>query len=365
MPSENNKKKLLIVDDSQIDRSILKNILSGYCYIEEAENGYAALELLMGQDDFDGMLLDISMPILDGFNVLDILDKNHISIPTILMSAEATSENVRRAARHQVTEFIGKPYEPDVILPRAKKVFGVDTEEKLSPVRLEEETRGGMEAYETDMYIARLSSVYQGYLKNRDQDDSRYRRVSALMEILLNAYEQPGKLPLDANTVRVASKAAYFYDIGMMGIPDELVEKGELSEDENETYESHTQIGANILALNGSRACRAFVRLGSEICLTHHERYDGKGFPRGTQGNKNSAYGQFCRLAIRFDEAFRFDELFVENKDVSRVQFDLAMNELNVDRGMFAPEYMSLLEKCKGDILRYYKKLDVKRSALV
>ena len=66
MPSENNKKKLLIVDDSQIDRSILKNILSGYCYIEEAENGYAALELLMGQDDFDGMLLDISMPILDG-----------------------------------------------------------------------------------------------------------------------------------------------------------------------------------------------------------------------------------------------------------------------------------------------------------
>ena len=98
-----NTKRLLIVDDSEIDRTILSNILSKCFEVLEAENGYAALELITkNKVKIDGVLLDISMPVLNGFDVLSVLCENHVDIPIVLVTAEATADNVRRAAKFDV-----------------------------------------------------------------------------------------------------------------------------------------------------------------------------------------------------------------------------------------------------------------------
>ena len=102
-------KRLLLVDDSEIDRRILRNILSKRFEITEVGNGYAALELLMNKKSgIDGMLLDISMPVLDGFDVLRVMTENKIKLPVALVTAEATAENVKHASQFGISDFISK-----------------------------------------------------------------------------------------------------------------------------------------------------------------------------------------------------------------------------------------------------------------
>ena len=120
-------KRLLIVDDSEIDRKILRNILSKYFEITEVENGYAALEIFTKRTSlFDAVLLDISMPVLDGFNVLDIMSENNINIPILLVTAEATASNVQHAAKYSVAGFISKPFEPKLILEKLSTILGIE-----------------------------------------------------------------------------------------------------------------------------------------------------------------------------------------------------------------------------------------------
>lgn len=346
------KKKLMIVDDSEIDRSILKNILAANFDVVEADNGYAALELITNHAfDLDGLLLDISMPILDGFAVLDIMKENGVKVPTILISAEATTANVQRAMEYHISGFISKPYDAQTVLAKVAKTFDAQLAEESS-AKGEEEGNARSDAEEIEMYIARLTAIYREYLKLGKRDESKYRRVSKLVKILLSAYEPPNRLPLDSGTIKLISNAAYFYDIGMMGLPDDMFGKKTLVGKEKEIFESHTRIGANIISLNSSRACKNFVQVCAEICMNHHERYDGNGFPYGIKSGKISPYGQIVHLAIWFDT------VFIRREDFNRLQFEFVLNELNIDRGAVAPEYVELLGKCRGSILYFYKNLE-------
>lgn len=345
-----NAKRLLIVDDSEIDRNILRNILSRYFEISEAENGYAALELITNAKKnlkIDGVLLDISMPVLDGFNVLDILMGDNINIPIVLVTAEATAENVYRAAKYSVAGFISKPFEPQLILEKMGNIFGAG---RLPDAEIHEENFGKTETYETDTYISKLSSIYRAFLKNINMDDSHCSRISKLMEILLVEYELSNKCDLDTLDIKIISKAAYFHDLGLMGIPTELIFKKEhMTGSELEIYESHTSMGANLIWLNDSENCKFFVKVCSDMCMHHHERYDGTGYPHGLRGGDNSINSQLCCLAIKFDR------MFVKRKEINEVQFDFVIHELKFDKGAFSSELIDILSKCRGEILSYYK----------
>ena len=121
---------ILIVDDSEIDREILKNILKDDFEVQEVENGFAAIEFITeNKDRLDAIMLDISMPHISGFDVLRLLRDNGPSeIPVFLVSAEATKENVLLAAQFNVSEFISKPFDREDILQRTKSVLGISAE---------------------------------------------------------------------------------------------------------------------------------------------------------------------------------------------------------------------------------------------
>ncbi|MCR4584993.1 MAG: response regulator [Lachnospiraceae bacterium] len=119
-------KRILIIDDSEIDREILQNILIWEYMVEAAEDGLQGLDrLLKGSPSIDGILLDLYMPIIDGFGVLKLLQDNGISdIPIVVITEESTSENLYKALPYNIADFICKPYDPDTLLDRLKAAFG-------------------------------------------------------------------------------------------------------------------------------------------------------------------------------------------------------------------------------------------------
>ncbi|MGN0655211.1 MAG: response regulator [Ruminiclostridium sp.] len=344
-------KRLLIVDDSEIDRRILRNILSKRFEIAEVENGYSALEIITKKSSgIDGMLLDISMPVLDGFNVLNVMSENKIRIPVVLVTAEATAANVKRASQYEISDFISKPFDAQTVLDKIGRIFGAETDnEPEKPV--DESYFVGTETYATDSYISKLTGLYDLFLKNAGLDPTHCSRVSKLTEILLIEYGLNHKSELDILDLKIMSKAAYFYNIGLMSVPTRCYMNHETSEADRDIYESHTVAGAKIICLNESSYCKYFIRICSDICMHHHERYDGKGFPHGLKENDNSIHSLVCSFAIRFDR------LFSSRSDYNDIQFDFVLKEMKFDNGAFSPEVYELALKCRHEIINYYKSL--------
>ncbi|MGN1338992.1 MAG: response regulator [Oscillospiraceae bacterium] len=347
-----NIKRLLIVDDSEMDRQILRNILSRRFEIAEVENGYSALELLNRKTSkIDGVLLDLSMPVLDGFNVLNVMSENGIKIPVVLVTAEATAANVQRASKYDIADFISKPFDAPTVLEKVGKIFGVETDPEI--VKSNDERYAGTETYSTDSYISKLTAIYDTFLKNSGLDSSHCSRVSKLTEILLIEYGLLHKAEIDVIDLKLMAKAAYFYNIGLMCIPGECFKNKNRSSSERDIYEQHTVMGAKIVRLNESSSCKNFIKECSEICMHHHERYDGKGFPHGLKGSDNLIQSQVCGFAISFDR------LFNNRSSFNDMQFDFVINQLSMDKGAFSPEMFELVQKCRFEIINYYKSLEV------
>ena len=122
-----NYKRLLIIDDSEIDRQILNQILSIDFFVEEAENGFKGLEIMLKKHkELDGVLLDLHMPVLDGFNVLEIMkEKGLLDIPIIIVTAESTEENLLKTLPYCIRDFICKPYDPVIIRNRLRTMYHI------------------------------------------------------------------------------------------------------------------------------------------------------------------------------------------------------------------------------------------------
>ena len=345
-------KKLLIVDDSEIDRGMLSNTLSGNFEIIEAENGYSALEIILSRKiKLSAVILDITMPVLDGFAVLRLMRDNKAdNVPVILITAEATKNNVQRAAEFNVAGFIRKPFEPDVVLDKLSAMFDIE----VKPAKAPQAPLTKDDISETNTYISKLEIIYKGYLKNIDSDDEHFSRVSRMVEIILNRYrEQTDSTELDPEHISLIAKAAYFYDIGRMAIPSDILNKGEannMTDSEALVYTTHAALGANMIWLNTSASCRYFVHVCADMCMHHHERFDGKGYPHGLSGTENSVFTQICSLCAYFDKAF-----MARDSQNSR-QFDLVADKISLEAGRFNNDLCALLTFCKDEILGIYIK---------
>jgi len=345
------QKSLLLVDDSEIDRGILKNILQNDFDIVEVDNGYAALEIIFsGKPKVDGVLLDIFMPVLDGFNVLRLMQENKIeNLPVILVTANATKPNVEKALSYKVTDFITKPFNAKAIAERLRTLFSI---EETKEVVIPKHTFSENDISETNTYISKLKKIFGEYLRNNDKTDEHFVNISALTEILLTvgAAEDKG-IDADSTHINMISKAAYFLDIGCMVVPDALLaEKNKKTDADKAIYQTHTVAGAEMVWLNHSPSCRYFVKMCGDICMHHHERNDGRGFPHQLSGSDNSIYAQIVGAANKFDN------IFSKYKDITDFRFDFALREMSVDSGEFSPVVISLLEDSRMPILSFYKK---------
>ena len=339
------QKKLLIVDDMEIDRVILKSILAADFELVEADNGNAAFEYLTTiGDQLSGILLDISMPHINGFDVLRFMqDKNLNNIPVFLMTAEPTMENVQKALQYNVAEFLGKPFDREDVLRRLRSKLGVVPVYDL----------GKEDLKITTAYIADLEALYQKYLANFGRDDAHYVDMRQLTHILLTAYSRTMRdVKLTGPAIDLISQASYFCDIGMMLIPDKRLQLLAGNSQSNLQY-SHPSLGASLIRLNRSKNCDYFVEVCSSMCLHHHERYDGTGYPDGLAGDNISLFNQVCRLADEFEQMrskFYGDKTKPIRYVIRRLTDDNA--------GMVDPKLYYLLEDCEPQIMDYFMKKD-------
>ncbi len=353
-------RKIMIVDDSDIDREILRNILETDYEVYEESNGFTALEHILSRKmDIDAVMLDISMPIVDGFAVLEILKTNNIkNIPVIMITSEATKENVFKAVQFGVTEFIGKPFDAEFILNRLRALFNLPELQKKELISDEEEEEHrdiltGRDVEKTNEYFERLKNLFVDFLRNRAMDASHYSRVESVMSVVMKYYavDNPRK-KLTSDHVKIIAKSAYLHDLGMITLPTECLH-GDCKGTDLEIYHDHTSTGAKIVSLNTSPAVQYFVEVCSEICMHHHERYDGTGFPHQLCGKDNNVYASLCALVSDFDEKFYNRNIFDEQ------QFDFILSEMTLVRSRYDPDILELFCKCKTAVIAVYRKADV------
>jgi len=329
-------KRILIVDDSEIDRTVLRNMLEGEFEVVEASNGYSALNFILKKGEyFDVVLLDVSMPFFDGISVLRVLRENNLhDVQIFMITAEATKQNIEKASQYNIAEFIKKPFDKDEVLKRLRTKLGVEAKTRLT----------NADKVETKRYISDLEFIYDRYLKLSGNDKNADVRRAYFMKVLLEkASEKKMEIESDDFQIEMICKAAYLCNIGNMLLPNRPT-KGSVN------YQQHTVMGTYLLRLNYSKHCRWFVDICSEICLHHHERFDGKGFPHGTQGDNNSVYAQICGLLENFEE------LFSRYSKQNATQFDYVMNQLKKDSGLVASDVFLLLMESKEEIIKYYSK---------
>lgn len=340
------RKKLLIVDDTDIERILLKSILCKEFDLLEASSGNAAFEYIAAKgSQIDGILLDIAMPNIDGFDVLKFMaDKGLDNIPVFLVTAEPTRENVEKAIQYNVSGFIGKPFDREDVLRRVRSRLGLIPDFNLSP----EDMRA------TQAYISELEILYNQYLTNFGKDATRYKVMEALMNILLTNYSRTLRdAKLTPDSIKLISKAAYFCDIGEMLIPDKRLQTLVVHTEVQDLHLNHPALGASLIRLNRAKSCEYFVEVCSSMCLHHHERYDGQGYPDGLLEENNSVYNQMCRLVDEFE--------MMRSKfygDKSRPVKFVIRRLVNDSSGMITPMLYYLLEDCEQQITNYFVKLD-------
>ena len=340
------RKRLLIVDDTEIDRIILKSILCRDFDVLEANNGNVAFEYITTQgDQLDAILLDIAMPHIDGFDVLRfIADKQMSHIPVFLVTAEPTRDNVERALQYNIADFIGKPFDREDVLRRLRSRLGVTPEYDLKNEDLKA----------TWAYIADLEAVYKTYLANFGRDDTHYKIRADLMRILLKSYNKTTReLRMNSDAVELVSMAAYFCDIGEMLIPDKRLQIMATGQTKlPDLQQTHPLLGSNIIRLNRAKSCEYFVEVCASMCLHHHERFDGKGYPNKLAGKNNSVFNQLCRLVDEFEH---LRSKFFGDK-ARPVKF-VIKRMTGGGMTMVEPKLYALLEDCEPQFVDYFMKL--------
>ena len=288
---------VLIVDDSELNRKMLGQMLGSRFDIAEAASGEACLQLLeQNATGISIVLLDIHMPGIDGFTVLEEMNQKNLleQIPVIMISSEDTVDAVRRAFDLGASDYISRPFDAKVVYQRIINTIQLYAKQRrLSAMAADlafEKERASR------MMIGILSQVVE---KRNGESRDHVQRVAQLTSMLLAGLAQKtDRYPLTREMRRTIATAAALHDIGKMEICEDLLHKeGPLTEAERRTLQSHTLLGAQMLEEQPECRDDAFARTAYNICRWHHERYDGGGYPDGLQGEQIPIEAQVVGLA--------------------------------------------------------------------
>ena len=295
------RQRLLIADDSEINRSILADMLGEEYDILEAENGVEAVSALQKyRTEIDLVLLDIVMPEMDGFEVLSVMNRNHSieDIPVIIISAETAPDHIERAYNLGVTDFITRPFNALVVHRRVanttllyakqKKLVGMVADQIYEKERQNTlmidilshtvEFRNG----ESGFHVLHIRTLTEIFLQQLLLKTDRYKLT-------------PGDIPLVCN-------ASALHDIGKIAIPDAILNKpGRFTPEEFEIMKTHTTVGAEMMANIPVHKEDPLVETAKTVCRWHHERWDGRGYPDGLAGDAIPIAAQVVALADVYD----------------------------------------------------------------
>ena len=291
---------LMIVDDSELNRMMLMDILGDQYHYIEAADGRQAIRLLEKDLTVDLMLLDIHMPEMDGFQVLEQMDRFRWikEVPVIMISAEERKEATERAYMLGVTDFIRRPFDAFIVRHRVENTLRLYANQKrlmnLVSAQIYEKEESN------DLMIEILSRVVE--FRNHESGE-HVRNVRTITELLLHKLVQKTDIyPLSEENITMIKTAAALHDIGKITTPEEILNKpGKLTAEEFEIMKDHAAAGARILEDMPYGQDKPLFRYALEICHWHHERWDGSGYPDGRKGDDIPIAAQVVALADAYD----------------------------------------------------------------
>lgn len=338
--------RILIVDDSEMNRDMLSDMLSDDYDIVEAADGEEALSILKERVyDIDLVLLDIIMPAVDGFGVLDVMKRYHWidNTPVIMISSETSQSYIRKAFELGVTDYILRPFDSFIIHKRVSNTLMLYRKQKKLLSALEEQV------YENEKNNSMMINVLAHIVEFRNGESGMHvHHIKQLTSILLqNLIEKTDKYHLTENDILLISTASSLHDIGKISIDDKILNKpGRLTAEEFEVIKTHSVIGAEMLNdLHNTHNYPLFDK-AYEICRWHHERYDGKGYPDGLKGEEIPISAQVTSLADVYDALTSnrcYKKAFSHEKAMEMI--------LDGQCGAFNPVLLQCLKDCEKQIL--------------
>lgn len=339
------KQRILVVDDSKMNREILCEMLKDDFEIIEATNGQECVSLIEQYGkEISLVLLDIVMPVMDGFEILMYMNRNHWieDVPVIMISSEESENYIRKAFKFGVSDYISRPFDSKVVYQRVFNTIKLYAKQR----RLISMVSDQMHEKEKNnqMMVEVLSQIME--FRN-GESGLHVVHINTLTRLLLERLvENTDAYNLTPDDCYLISTASAFHDIGKVGIDESILNKpGKLTKEEFETMKEHTLIGASMLDKLEHYKDEKMIKIAYQICRWHHERYDGKGYPDGLTGEQIPIAAQVVSVADVYDALVS-----------KRVYKDAYSHEqamkmiLNGECGAFNPLLMEVLAEIQDKI---------------
>ena len=343
--------RVLIVDDSEMNRFLLREMIGPEFEILEAENGAECLDMLRRYGTgISLVLLDIVMPVMDGFEVLEKMNKNHWidDIPVIMISSEDSAAFIRRAYDMGVSDYISRPFDAQVVYRRVMNTIKLYARQRRLINLVTDQV------YEKEKNNRMMIGILSEIVEFRNGESGPHvLHINMMTELLLEELVRKTDLySLTWNDRLLITTASSLHDIGKIGIPESILNKpGKLTKEEFEEMKKHTLIGASMLKNLGMYQNEPLMETAYQICRWHHERYDGKGYPDGLAGEQIPISAQVVSLADVYDA------LVSERVYKKAYSHDTALQMiLNGECGTFNPILLECLKSIHEIVRHEYEK---------
>jgi len=344
------KEQLLIVDDEEVNRAILNMMFNSDYEILEASNGEQAIEQIEKSENLCLILLDVIMPVMDGFGVLEYMEKNELidKIPVILITSMTPQESEEKAYTYRVADVMRKPFEPNIVKRRAKNIIELYQSKKNMELRLKEQEQQILKQEKkirdsNEFMIDALSSVVEFRSVETGDHIKRIKYFTRIIAKYMAKYFP--KYGLTQTHIDQIARAAALHDIGKIGIPDAILLKpGRLTPEEFEIMKTHTTIGCGILESFKNTYTDEFYQYCYDICRYHHERWDGNGYPDRLVGDEIPISAQIVSIADVYD-ALVSDRVY-KSAYSNSIAYEMI---LNGECGQFAPDVIECFELARED----------------
>ena len=345
-----NRQQILIVDDEEINRAILNEMFRHEYDMLEAANGQEAIDQIENNQNIVLILLDIVMPVLNGFKVLNYMQEHDLidKIPVILITAESVRDSEDKAYAYGVADVMHKPFYPHIVKRRGKNIIELYQNKRNMELRLKEQEEAirlqeKKIRQNNEFMIDALSSVVEFRSLETGEHIRRIKYFTRILsKYLMKYFPKYGLTPAMVDEI---ARASALHDIGKIGIPDAILLKpGRLTPEEYEIMKTHTTIGCDILEKFHENQTEDFYRYCYEICRYHHERWDGNGYPDHLVGDEIPISAQIVAVADVYDALVSprvYKSVYANNE-----AFDMIMNG---ECGQFSPDIMECFGLAKED----------------
>lgn len=349
------KESILIVDDEELNRELLKQLFENSYNIILAKDGKEAISLLSRHyKEITVILLDLVMPIVNGYQVLQVISSREMfkNIPVIMVTANADAKGELFCYSLGAAAFIYKPFDVKVVRKMVDNVIDMyHNSEALRDLLKDKEEKLHEQQEKLNIFYDRLMEAVSNIVEFRNLESGIHiKRVKEFTRIMaenyMKLYPEEGLTP---EKIGVIVRASAIHDIGKIAIPDNILLKpGRLTEEERQVMMSHTTKGCEILNLLADLQDNEQYAVSYDICRHHHERYDGNGYPDGLAGDEISLAAQLVAVADVYD-ALVSERIYKKAYD-RQTAYKMI---LNGECGVFSPQILLCFEYARDQIESY------------